>query len=145
MRKPLLFVALLSLLLAPLLMAAEPVNLIRFTLINKSGIDIAVQLFSADYENVYYLKVPEGSRQYPTTKTFTIAKDIYQMQVFYIETYDPVYGYSCGNAPPTTLFATRQMKVVLTECGELPPNRGEPTMMKYWYWFRRRNPPGFIY
>ncbi len=140
MKKTLMLISIFAL----LLVASEPVKLVRLTAINKSGIEIAIQLFTADYENFYYLTIPEGSRGNPTTKTFTIVPAAYRMQVFYIETYDPVYGFSCAPAPATMLIAKRNLKVVFTECGEIPPNRGEPSMMKYWFWFRRVN-AGYIY
>jgi len=147
MKKTILVLALLSM----LLMASDPMNTIRLTIINKSGMDIAVQLIDGDYtdyDNIYYLTVTEGDRLVPNEKAFDIVPGMYNMQVFYIETYDPVYGFSCGQSPPVKLIARKNMKVVIIECGQQPPNWGEPTMTKYWYWVFppwKSRLPGYLY
>ena len=132
----------LTCLLALLLVAgSEPVNPIRFTVINKSGMDIAVQLKGSSKacatknETVegafYYLPVAEGTREKPTLKTFIIERDTYVMQVFYMETYDPVYGFKCDPTKPNPMIAARNIRLVILPCGEFPCSPGEPTMWKY--------------
>lgn len=122
---------------------SKPIELIRFTIINKSESDIAIQLNAipkvccnkADVEEgeFYYLQVEEGSREAPTVKVFTIAKDSYNMHLFYISTYDPVYGFKCDPTVPNRLDAARNLRLVVLPCGQLPTpwSIGEPSMWKY--------------
>ena len=133
--------ALIASILALLLVGAEPISPIRLTIINKSGMKIAVQLNSVpEYcynkagtgpTNFYYLPVPEGSKDLPSSRDYIIEKGTYVMRVFYIETYDPVYGFQCSQPIPNTFKVTRNQKVVIGECSALPPNGGEPSMRKY--------------
>jgi hypothetical protein len=51
------------------------------------------------------------------------------MQVYYKELWDPVYGYSCS-AKSTTIDATRNVRVVISECDWTPPVPGEDSMVK---------------
>jgi len=127
--------------LALLLVGAEPADLIRLTIINKSEMEIAVQLNSLPRTCInqadtietrfYYLPVPEGSKELPYAKVFTIESDTYTMQVFYIETYDSVYGFKCTQPPMNMIKATRNIRVVIGDCKSLPINAGEPSMRKY--------------
>lgn len=140
MKKIVWLIALLALLL---IAGSEPVDPIRLTIINKSEEDIAIQLTSKnrecctskeiDYGEFYYLPVLEGSRETPTTKTFIIEREQYLMQLFYLETWDPVYGFECGSTAPNTLIAQNNLRVVVLPCGEFPGPRavGERTMWKY--------------
>jgi hypothetical protein len=148
MKKMILVVALLSMLL---IASDDPVRTIRLTIINKSGMDIAVQLIDGDftdYDNIYYFKVEEGDRFSPTEAHFDIVPGLYNMQVYYLETWDPVYGFDCGPAAPVKLIARKNMKVSFGKCGQMPPNWGEPTMTKYWYWIFppwKSRQPGYLY
>jgi len=133
--------------------AAEPGKLISLTLINKSKMPVAVRLIGqSDYDYYYYLQVPEGDREEPEERTFTIASDYYNMQVYYVETYDPVYGFDCLPTMPNELRAVRNIRVVFLPCSFTSmrlgdpartdlngdgypdfklPNFGEPSMRKY--------------
>jgi hypothetical protein len=132
---------LIASLLALLLVSAEQVDLIRLTIINKSGMEIAIKLNSVSLPCIheanvsssrfYYLPVPEGSRELPNTKVYTIERNTYVMQVLYLETYDPVYGFKCVQPPTNMIKATRNMRVVIPQCKTLPINAGEPSMRKY--------------
>ena len=132
---------LIASLLAMFLVSAEPVDLIRFEIINKSGMEIAVRLNGVSYpclnkndvskSKFYYLPVPEGSKELPYAKIYTIERDTYAMQVFYLETYDPVYGFRCTQPPPNMLKAVRNTRVTIGDCKTLPINGGEPSMRKY--------------
>jgi len=134
---------------------SKPVELMRFTIINKSESDIAIQLNAVpqvccnkadtDKGEFYYLPVEEGSKEVPTVKIYTIEKNTYQMQLFYISTYDPVYGFKCESTVPNMLNASRDLRLVVLPCNELPIGRmtifglslpdgrrvGEPSMWKY--------------
>jgi hypothetical protein len=116
-----------------LLIAASPdqVNLVRFTVINKSGLPMEVKLTGQNDENFYYLRIPAGDRSSPSETVFTIVRDIYRMQPYYIELWDPVYGYSCGGASGKTLYAFRNIQITFVECGVTPRHKGEPAMMKF--------------
>lgn len=123
MRKSFLMVTLLSILLIGA--STEPVKLIRLTVINKAGLGIEISMTGKYQEGSYYLRVPEGDRSSPTLKVFTIIPDIYSMQVYYDELWDPVYGYSCSSRSQS-VDATRTTKIVFLECTLSPPNVGEP-------------------
>ena len=151
MKKIILAITLISLLLVAFDNNDEPVDTIRLTLVNKSEKEIAVQLIDGDYtdyDNIYYLRVAEGDRQFPTEKHYDIVPGVYNMQVFYLETYDPVYGFDCLPEFPITLIARKNMRITIHECGRRPANWGEPTITKYWYWVFppwKSRPPGLLY
>lgn len=127
-----------------ILAGSKPVDLIRLTIINKAEMDIAVQLNAvpkvccnmADVEQgqFYYLPVPEGTKEQPTVKVYTIERDTYLMRLYYLETYDPVYGFKCDPTLPNTMIAGRNLRVVVLPCGQIPRNPkavGEGSMWKY--------------
>ena len=151
MKKIILVIAILSLLLVAADKDDEPVDTIRLTLRNKSVKEIAVQLIDGDYEdydNIYYFRVAEGDQLFPTEKHFDIVPGIYNMQVYYLETWDPVYGFSCTQEFPVKLIARKNMRITIPECGHRPANWGEPTMTKFWYWVFppwKSRPPGLLY
>jgi len=105
--------------------------------------DIAIRLTSKSYEcanskeivngDFYYLTILEGSRELPNTKTFDIQKNDYAMQLFYLETYDPVYGYQCNTPAMNVLLARRNIRLVVLPCDfKMGPKQvGEPSMRKY--------------
>lgn len=140
MKKILWLLPILALLLGA---ASDPVDPIRLTIINKSDMDIAVQLqgitkvccnkSDTQKGEFYYLRVAAGSRALPTTKTFIIERDTYTMQMFFIQTWDPVYGFKCDSTVPNVLTAGRNLRLVVLPCGELPKPCavGEPSMWKY--------------
>ena len=140
MKKALILISLITLLLIG---ADRPVETIRLTVINKSGMEIAIQLKSKDVECVnskdivrgefYYLTVLEGDRGLPATKAFDIQKDTYGMQLFYLETYDPVYGFKCVTPQSNALIARHNIRLVVLPCDFIPSPRavGEPTMRKF--------------
>jgi hypothetical protein len=137
------FIWLLPVLALFIMGGSDPVELIRFTIINKSESDIAIQLSAVpkvccnESDTVqgefYYLPVEEGSKEKPTVKEYHIAKDTYRMQLFFLSTYDPVYGYKCDPTVPNALSAGRNLRLVVLPCNEIPRPWaiGEPTMWKY--------------
>ena len=132
MKKALFILAILSILLIG---AEKPVAVAKLTIVNKSGMDIAVQLtnFKTDPEDklFYYLRVDAGDHDAPSTKTFVIEKDQYFFQLFYIETYDPVYGYKCDTQQPTKLIFFRNTRLTFLPCGFNTCQPGEPSMRKF--------------
>jgi hypothetical protein len=133
--------ALISAILALFLMGAKPTKnvLVRLTIVNKSGVELFIHLdnLATNYEDdvTYSLTIPEGNHETPTVKEFTIYREVYDVQVYYVENWDPVYGYTiCANSTgKTQLNAKRQHRWVFTECSRESPRPGEPTMEKF-YW-----------
>lgn len=123
------------------LAGSKPLDVIRFTVVNKSGMEIAIQLRGQDQVcmncaetktgQIYYLPVLEGDRDTPVEKTFVIERATYGMQLYYLETWDPVYGFKCGTPRPNALLARRNLRLTVLPCDFTPGNVGEPGMRKY--------------
>lgn len=109
---------------------SESIRLARLTIVNKSGLDIEISLTGEEEENFYYLRVPEGDRTFPTKRVFTIIPDTYASQLYYVELWDPVYGYGC-DSKSQTLDIIGNMRVVILECERIPPDPGVPSIVKY--------------
>lgn len=129
MRKLVLIISMLAL----LLIAASPsyTQLYRLTIINKSGMELAISLLGEDDNNQYFLRVPAGDRRSPSEITFTIMPDTYSIQPYYIEPWDPVYGYTCNDPGAKTLEAERNIRITFTECDYRPRNGGESPYWKF--------------
>lgn len=148
MKKSVLFLVLSSLLSLIFLSAFEPSPRAQITIVNKSGVKLGIQLIDPqDKENIYFLTVEKGDREDPKEKTFEIKPAMYSMIVYYMETWDPVYGYpTCGGLVlKSRLLAKGKQRVVFTRCGVIPVNPGEPTMMKFWIYTRFLYPYKFVY
>jgi hypothetical protein len=120
-------------LFATLLLGAVPskgILLKRLTVINKSERDLELELTGSCEDNWYYLHVPGGSRDFPSSTVFTITPDVYSMTAHYIELWDPVYGYTCGDTSSRSIDVTRNVRLVILDCNLTPPNGGEPSMIK---------------
>lgn len=140
LKKIIYLLPLLSLLLMGATKSRERVV---FTIINKSGRDIAISLKGKDrvcinkcdsYKGeIYYLPVPTGDNHNPSVKAFELERNTYGMQLYYIQTWDPVYGYKCPIPLPNTLSANRDLRLTVLPCTQTPKNKGigEPTMWKY--------------
>ncbi|MFM8320585.1 MAG: hypothetical protein ACKOC5_06675 [Chloroflexota bacterium] len=138
MKKVLVMIALLAMMV---IASSEPNPTIRFTVVNKSGMDIAVQLRNpgrvcmncADSTDpkFYYLPVLSGDREMPNAKNFFIEKETYQMQVFFIETWDPVYGFECDTTIPAVLQAARNIRLTILPCEATFRKLGEGGMWKF--------------
>lgn len=128
MKKALLIASMLTL----ILVSAKPFDTRQLTIINKSGMKIALRLQSLEEDlRFYYLPVEKGDRDQPTRKTYEVERDEYLMQLIYIQTYDPVYGFKCQNPPPSKLIVLRDTRIVFIECGQINKLWGEPSMHKY--------------
>ena len=129
MRKMLLIISLLAVL--GIAASSAYTKLYRLTIINKSGMEMAIGLLGEDDNNQYYLRVPAGDRRSPTETIFTLVPDTYSINAYYIEPWDPVYGYTCNDPGGKTLVAERNIRLTFTECNYTPRNGGEPTMWKF--------------
>ncbi len=111
--------------------STPPIRLSKLTIINKSGRDIEINLTGKYEENTYYLRIPKGDYIFPTEKIFTLIPDTYTTKLYYVELWDPVYGYSCSSKSQT-LELTRNVRVIVLPCDRTPANRGEPpALVKY--------------
>lgn len=126
-RKLLILLVLLSL----SLISAKSVKTVRLTVINKSGLPVEISLTGRYLENTYYVRVPEGDKLFPAEKVVDLIPDMYTMSIFYIELWDPVYGYDCtqGGKSVEILQSTR---LTFLGCTYTAPNNGEPpSILKY--------------
>jgi len=145
--------ALLSLILAVIFAGFGFENTVRLTIINQSEVDIGIRLVNAEKDLNYYLTIVEGDKDHPTEKDFFIERALYDMQVYYIETWDPVYGYpKCdGQVQIGRMLAKHNLRVVFDRCYLQPAARGEPSMLKFWRWLPRywflfpKSIPKYIY
>lgn len=126
----------LSLLILSLFMVALmgadciPTKLIRFTIVNKSTFPIEMRLIGANFDQMYYLRIPEGSKEFPEEKVFTITPDIYTFQVFYVEYWDPVYGFECGTLG-SVIDASRNVQLSVHHCDARIIGVGEHPFLKF--------------
>ncbi|MEW5871284.1 MAG: hypothetical protein AB1894_18575 [Chloroflexota bacterium] len=120
-------IALLSL----LAVSAGHARLVRFDVINKSGMDIAISMRGKELEQFYYLKAVKGDRLAPTEKNFTVVGDFYRAQVYYLQSEEPEEGYRCKQPKPTTLNMIHNVRLVVLECIREPIYTGEPYMLKF--------------
>ncbi len=125
------FLLILSLLMIFMIGAdCIPTKLIRFTVVNKSTFPIEMRLIGANYDQMYYLRIPEGSKEFPAEKVFTITPDIYTFQVFYVEYWDPVYGFECG-ALGSRIDASRNVQLSVHHCNAKIIGIGEYPFIKF--------------
>lgn len=94
----------------------QNLDLVRFTVVNESPFPLGISLTGTFTESFYYLHVPEGDPEFPVERTFTIARDEYQMQVYYIDLWDPVYGYTCSSGPGGLLNAKKNNSITVKHC-----------------------------
>jgi len=131
--KKILFVTTLFALLC--LGAKKPLTpTVQFTIINESGMNIAVQLSATVKDctdhcdtlnsRFYYLSVPKGEQEWPTTRTYEIDRGNYKLRLYYLETYDPVYGFECGGGGSLNLNATHYNSLVVMPCDKPAANGG---------------------
>jgi hypothetical protein len=129
-KKALLTFALLSL----TMIGASSLKPVVLTVVNKSGKEIAVGLVEANNYRAYYLHVPEGTKSTPTKEVFAIERGEYTMNVYYIQIYDPVYGYECDQPGSSTWMAVRNLRVTVKPCDAPAANRGERPLIKSDSW-----------
>ena len=113
---------------------ASPLRTVELTIINKSGKEIAIGLVEANSYRAYYLHVAEGTKSTPTKEVFAIERGQYTMNVYYIQIYDPVYGYECDQPGSSTWHAIRNMRVTVKPCDAPAANRGERPLIKSDSW-----------
>jgi len=98
---------------------------------------VEIRLTGQTWEYFYYLRIPKGTRENPTVQTFTIVPDYYDSTLYYIELWDPVYGYHCGSISETgssseTLDVRHNARVTVVECDVTPAKSEEsPKITKY--------------
>jgi hypothetical protein len=109
-------------------------NLVHLTVINKAEMKIGVELTGTDNGYAYYFPVAKGVKENPTEITYDVYRDNYAIKIYYIQRYDPVYGYQCDyQSIQTSLNIQSASKIVVKSiCHQYDyiPNRGEPTVDK---------------
>jgi hypothetical protein len=113
-------------------LGAMPVlKTVRVTLINKSLVPVEVRLTGKYQENIYYVRLAEGDRTQPAEAVVDVIPDQYSMEIFYIELWDPVYGYTCGSGAQSAEIS-HSTRLTVLECTNKTPNDGEPpAILKY--------------
>ena len=115
----------LAFLLAFTSLGATPLRLARLKVVNKSGMQLEISLTGKDFEYFYYLRVPEGTRDWPAEQNYTLVPDTYSSSVYFVELWDPVYGHECSDKAQS-LSVTRDVVMTVQACKFTPPNGGEP-------------------
>jgi hypothetical protein len=129
MNKRVLLVSLIALLL--LGANPSPKALVRLTIVNKSGLEISVQLTSReDSTRTYYLTIQEGDKLVPTTQVYTIIPDNYSARIYFHEIWDPVYGFDCGSSGGS-IDARRNVRMTVLPCTTHLRSHGEPSQLKF--------------
>ncbi len=119
------------LLLSVLLISAAKIKTVRLTVINKSGLPVEIAFTGKYLENSYYLRVPEGDRTSSTIKHIDLVPDLYSMNIYYVELWDPVYGYDCTSGGKSVKI-THNTRLTFLGCAYPTPNNGEPpSILKY--------------
>ena len=69
--------------------------------------------------------------EFPTEQTFEVLPDTYTSSLFYVEIYDPVYGYTF-DTKSMQLPVYRKVRVTVTGCDHTTRGRPEPpSILKY--------------
>jgi hypothetical protein len=128
MRKTLIAFSLLMI----LFVSADPGYkwLVKLTVINKSGLPIEISLQTSDQENIYYLRLPEGDTTNPSEKTYTVVPAVYTATLYYVELWDPVYGYSCSSKSQS-IDAQHQVQITVFPCNKTIAKPGEDPKLKF--------------
>jgi len=99
--------------------------------INKSDMPIEMTLTGQDTDSFYVLRVPAADLNGVAQQIFEVAQDTYTSSVWYVEIYDPVYGYSCSSKS-MELPVYRNVRVTVTGCDHTVRGRSEPpSILKY--------------
>ena len=128
MKKVLLLVMIAVLLIG----AADALNIKRFTVINKSGHPLYIDMVGQEFGAIHWLPIPEGSRARPKTVVWTVLEDLYAIDIWY-ETEDDLYSCLASDDPQFYLDIYRNTRLVVSECASYPP-KGEPSMVKWPPW-----------
>jgi len=107
-----------------------PIAPVTLKVINRSGMEIALQLDGAVLGESYYFKVPKGDRQLATEVRYSVQRDDYSLQLYFLENYDPVYGTKCSESSTIWYPLQSQRTITILPCDELMPNNGEQTFKK---------------
>jgi hypothetical protein len=104
--------------------------LVELTVINKSGMAIEISMQDTDQENIYYLRIPQGDMTNPAEKTYTVVRATYTATLYYVELWDPVYGYSCSSKSQS-IDAQHKVKVVVFPCNKTISQPGSAVKIKF--------------
>lgn len=120
----------LLLLLSALLLIGANKKGVELTIRNRSGMNIAVSLVGEEKENTFYLRVPEGTKADPSERVFEIPRDTYFMQIYYLEIWDPVYGFVCDGAVAAKVEVPGNLRLSVLPCDQPTRHGGEQGFLK---------------
>ena len=130
MKKILMLVSIVALLLVGA--CPIPTRLVRLTLVNRSPDRVAVQLTGLDVTtSFYYLTLPKSVAGQPVEKTFTIMSQRYSAEIFYLEIYDPVYGFKCSQNPSSNVTASHNLRFIILKCGSTVIKKKDTYTLKF--------------
>jgi len=104
--------------------------LVEMVIINKSGYDIEISLSGNETEEQYYFRIPVGSEDEPTEKTFEVIPDTYTASLYYVELWDPVYGYTCDDKSHS-INANHKTRIIVYDCLKSIRKPGEYPIIKF--------------
>ncbi len=107
-----------------------PISPVTLKVINRSGMEIALQLDGAVLGESYYFKVPKGDKQQEIEVSYSVQRDDYYIQLYFLENYDPVYGKKCSESSAVWYPLQSQRTITILPCNEVMSNNGEQTFKK---------------
>lgn len=111
----------------------------RLTVINRSGFPLGLRLTGTDPNNHtgvndtynFYLSIEKGEKGSPTVKTFTLPITTYRITAYYIEFYDPVYGYTCTSPQSGSVNMESDVQLSFLPCNQRLPGSGDEFIFKF--------------
>ncbi len=150
MKKVMLLVLTVMLVSAFLMASGPSLRVVTLTVINKSGNEVMIKLEGSEIgKQFYYLTIPAGNKNWPTTEVFTVLEDVYKRTTWYGE---GDVAQCVGLSSTGWLVMDRNQRLVFTPCNYVPKrvletydadtnkmvytqvtNAGEPSMEKVVY------------
>ena len=122
MKKVILLVLAVMLVSVFLTAADHPPDLLRLSIINKSGNEVYMRLqsFNKNGGQFYYLTIPAGTKTAPKVENFTVVSDVYYRTTWY----GPGDNTMCQGMMDTgELIMDRNNRLVFLPCNSIPMRR----------------------
>ena len=113
-----LALVLLATMVTGVLSASAKSDLVGLTIKNKTDGVVWVSLRSSDLSSVFWLEVPTGE-----TMSYTVPRDVYSHT-----------SVACGKTATGTVDITHLTTLVFTRCEGKPPNAGERSIEKIYFY-----------
>jgi hypothetical protein len=118
MKKVMLLVLTVMLVSAFLMASGPTLRVVTLTVINKSGNEVMIKLEGSDIgKQFYYLTIPAGNKNWPTTEVFTVLEDVYKRTTWYGE---GDVAQCVGLSSSGWLVMDRNNRLVFTPCNYVP-------------------------